>query len=118
MYERRHTPPIPAGKFILRMVWHVCFAQIVVAFSLLIGMIGYRHFERMPWLDAFLNSSMLLGGMGPVKTDGLSGPGKLFAGMYALYAGLVFIAVMSIMLAPVAHRILHHFHWVEDRESS
>jgi hypothetical protein len=59
---------------------------------------------------------MLLGGMGPVKTDALSDPGKLFAGIYALYAGLVFIAVMSIMLAPVVHRVLHLFHWEEARE--
>ena len=117
MYEPHHTPPIPAGRFALRMVVHVCVAQVVVAISLFAGMVGYRHYEHMSWLDAFLNSAMLLGGMGPVKTDGLSEPGKLFAGIYALYAGLVFIAVMSIMLAPVVHRVLHRFHWAEERGS-
>jgi hypothetical protein len=77
---------------------------------------GYEHYEHMPWLDAFLNSAMLLGGMGPVKTD-LSEPGKFFAGVYALYAGLVFIAVMSIILVPVIHRVLHRFHWAEQGPS-
>ena len=99
------------------MVGHACMALVVIAISLFVGMIGYRHYEHMSWLDAFLNSAMLLGGMGPVKTDGLSEPGKLFAGIYALYAGLVFIAVMSIMLAPVVHRVLHRFHWAEERGS-
>ncbi|BAV33145.1 hypothetical protein SCL_0825 [Sulfuricaulis limicola] len=118
MYEPHHKPPIPTGRFFLRMVGHVFVAQVVVAISLFIGMIGYRHYERMSWLDAFLNSAMLLGGMGPVKTDGLSEPGKLFAGIYALYAGLVFIAVMGIMLAPVVHRVLHRFHWAQERGSN
>jgi hypothetical protein len=99
------------------MLVHVGVAQVVVAISLLAGMIGYRHYEHMSWLDAFLNSAMLLGGMGPVKTDGLSEPGKLFAGLYALYAGLVFIAVMGIMLAPVVHRVLHRFHWAQEHGS-
>ncbi len=115
MYEPHHTPPIPISRFIIRMAAHACVALVVIAISLFAGMIGYHHYEHMPWLDTFLNSAMLLGGMGPVKTEGLSEPGKLFAGIYALYAGLVFIAVMSIMLAPVIHRVLHRFHWVEER---
>lgn len=88
----------------------------LIAISLAVGMLAYAHYENMSWLDAFLNSSMLLGGMGPIKTDGLSEPGKLFAGFYALYSGLVFMAVMSIMLVPVMHRILHRFHWRDDDE--
>lgn len=117
MYERHSTPPIPVGRFALRMAAHAGVALIVIAISLLIGMAGYRHYEHMSWLDAFLNSAMLLGGMGPVKTDGLSEPGKLFAGIYALYAGLVFIAVLGIILTPVIHRVLHRFHWNEERNS-
>ncbi|HSN40323.1 MAG TPA: hypothetical protein VLT92_09020 [Burkholderiales bacterium] len=117
MYERHYTPPIPVGRFALRMAAHAGVALIVIAISLLIGMAGYRHYEHMSWLDAFLNSAMLLGGMGPVKTDGLSEPGKLFAGIYALYAGLVFIAVLGIILTPVIHRVLHRFHWNEERNS-
>jgi len=99
------------------MALHAGLSLLVIALSLFAGMLGYRHYEQMSWLDAFVNSAMLLGGMGPVKTEGLSDAGKLFGGIYALYAGLVFIAVMGIMLAPVVHRVLHKFHWDEGRSS-
>ena len=102
------------GQFLRRMAFHGCVALLVIAGSLLIGMFGYGHWERMGVRDAFLNSAMLLSGMGPVKTEGLSEPGKLFAGLYALYSGIVFIAVMGILLAPVVHRVMHRFHWDED----
>lgn len=116
MYESRHSPPIPAGRFILRIAQHAGLAVLLIGVSLLIGIVGYMSTEQMTPLDAFLNTAMLLGGMGPVKTEGLGENGKLFAGLYALYAGLVFIAVMSIMLAPVVHRIMHRLHWDEERE--
>lgn len=113
MYEHHRTPPITTGRFALRMLAHAGLALALIGVSLLVGIVGYMHYEHMSWLDAFLNSAMLLGGMGPVKTEGLSAPGKFFAGVYALYAGLVFIAVMGIVLAPVIHRVLHRFHWAE-----
>lgn len=115
MYEPRHIPPIPRKQFTLRLLGHAALAATLIAVSLLAGMLGYRHYEQMSWLDAFVNAAMLLGGMGPVKTADLSEAGKLFAGLYALYAGLAFIAVMGIMLTPVVHRLLHRFHWDEDR---
>ncbi|MEI6639550.1 MAG: hypothetical protein WCL46_07525 [Chlorobium sp.] len=90
---------------------HSGISIVVLGFSLMIGMVGFVYTEDMPVLDAFLNSSMLLGGMGPIKTVGLSDGGKLFSGIYALYTGLVLIAVMSIMIAPVVHRIMHRMHW-------
>ena len=65
---------------------------------------------RLPWRDAFLNTAMLMGGMGPVDAPKTPG-GKLFAGLYALYAGLVFLIVAGVLLAPVLHRILHYLHW-------
>ena len=83
--------------------------------SLALGMAGYMYFEHLPWRDAFLNAAMLLGGMGPVdppKSDG----GKLFAGLYALYAGLLILVTAGVVLAPVLHRLLHRFHWAEERE--
>ena len=83
--------------------------------SLALGMAGYMYFEHLPWRDAFLNAAMLLGGMGPVdppKSDG----GKLFAGLYALYAGLLILVTAGVVLAPVLHRLLHRFHWTEERE--
>lgn len=116
MYEPRYSPPISLRRFVLRMLAHAGLAMSLVGISLFAGMLGYAHYEQMSWLDAFLNSAMLLGGMGPVKTD-LSEPGKFFAGVYALYAGLVFIAVMSIILAPIVHRVLHRFHWAEQSPS-
>jgi hypothetical protein len=77
-------------------------------------MAGYQYFEELPWRDAFLNVAMLMGGMGPVdppKTDG----GKVFAGLFALYAGLVFLVAASLVFAPIVHRIMHKFHWEKDR---
>jgi hypothetical protein len=76
-------------------------------------MVGYAAFEGLGWLDAFLNASMLLGGMGPVEQPRTTG-GKLFAGAYALYSGLVFLVAAGIVLAPVVHRQMHHFHLDED----
>jgi hypothetical protein len=94
---------------------HALAASALVAGSLAMGMAGYAHYENLPWRDGFLNSAMLLGGMGPVdppRTDG----GKMFAGLYALYAGLVFIVAAATVAAPVLHRLLHKFHW-ETEES-
>ena len=113
MYEPRHVPPIPFAKFVLRMLLHAATALAMMGLSLLAGIIGYMRYEHLPSLDAFLNAAMLLGGMGPIKTD-LSPPGKLFAGIYALYSGLFFIAVMSIILAPAIHRLLHTLHWAQE----
>lgn len=114
IYESRNEPPIAVGGFAVRMLAHIGVSFALIAFSLGIGILGYRVFERMAWIDCFLNAAMLLGGMGPVTTEGLSWAGKLFAGLYALYSGLVFIAVVGILLAPVVHRVLHRFHWEEN----
>jgi len=110
MYESHKHPPLPRVHFYRRLALHVAAATGLLLFSLLIGMTGYSYFESLAWRDAFLNSAMLLGGMGPVdapRTDG----GKVFAGLYALYAGLVFIVVAGLVFAPVLHRLLHKFHW-------
>jgi hypothetical protein len=77
-------------------------------------MAGYHDLEGLPWVDAFLNASMLLGGMGPVDMPHTVG-GKLFAGLYALYSGMLFLVLAAILLAPVFHRVLHRFH-LEDVE--
>jgi len=113
MYETRAEPILPRGRFIVRLVQHSAGAIALVALSLLIGMVGYVAFERLPWLDAFLNSAMLLGGMGPVNNPVTAG-GKLFAGLYALYCGLVVIVTMGVVLAPILHRALLKFHWRKD----
>ena len=88
---------------------------LTVASALLIGMVGYHVLERLSWIDSFLNASMLLGGMGPVNTPVTFG-GKLFAGLFALYCGLAVLIVAGVILAPIAHRILHRFHIEKGRQ--
>ena len=113
MYESKTKPPIPRGLFLKRVLFHAVLAATLLLFSLAIGMVGYMHYEQLAWRDAFLNSAMLMGGMGPVdapKTD----DGKIFAGLYALYAGLIFIVTVGLALTPIVHRIMHKFHWQED----
>jgi hypothetical protein len=109
-YEHRLERPLSIAQFARRMMRHGGYAAIVVGVSLVVGTLGYIRFAHLRPLDAFLNAAMLLGGMGPVgPVDGA--PGKLFAAFFALYAGLVFVVVAGILLAPVFHRVLHHFHW-------
>jgi hypothetical protein len=99
------------------MVLHFAMATALIAGSLLLGMWGYAHFEGLGGRDAFLNAAMILGGMGPVEVLQTPG-GKVFAGCYALYSGLVFLVAVSIVLAPVLHRALHKFHWDADEADS
>lgn len=115
-YERRHQRPLPRRHFIRRFLAHVALTLALGAVSLVIGMAGYHHYEHLGWMDAFLNASMLLGGMGPVNTP-QSDAGKLFAGGYALYSGMVFLIAFGIILAPMFHRVLHRFHWEEENAS-
>jgi hypothetical protein len=111
-YEPRHMRPISTRRFIARVLRHGIAALLLVIASLGVGMAGYGYYEHLPWRDAFLNASMLLGGMGPVESP-QTPHGKIFAGMYALYAGLVFIVSAGVIGAPVVHRIIHRFHWAE-----
>ena len=96
-----------------RMAAHAVLSSVLLVLSLLVGMWGYQHYEHLGWHDAFLNAAMLLGGMGPVKTD-LSEPGKIFAGVYALYSGLVVIAVAGLLLAPGVHHLMHNVRWEDE----
>ena len=109
MYERRSEKLISRSAFVRRMASHSGYAAVLVAVSLAAGMLGYHVFDDLPWPDAFVDASMLLGGMGPVNPLRSTGA-KLFAGIFALYAGLVFLALTALMLAPVLHRVLHAFH--------
>lgn len=109
MFEHRDQPLLPRRQFLLRLARSVGLSLALVAGSLLIGMAGYRLLEGLSWIDAFLNASILLSGMGPVSLPASFG-GKLFAGLYALYCGLIVIFIAGLLLAPVAHRVLHKFH--------
>ena len=117
MYEHRNEPLLPLSTFLRRLAGHVGIAVGMIAGSLVIGILGYHLFEGLAWVDALLNASMILGGMGPVDaihTDA----GKLFASFYALYSGIVFLLTVGIIVAPVFHRILHHFHLEQAGEDS
>ena len=113
MYQRRHHPLLSRARFLQRLARHALAALALLALSLGIGMCGYMAFEHLAPVDAFLNASMLLGGMGPVDVP-RSEAGKLFAGLYALYAGLVFLVAAGLVIAPLAHRLMHRFHWDDD----
>jgi len=109
MYENNKSPLLPRGRFLRRLAAHAALAFGLIVGSLLLGIAGYMYFESLGWRDAFLNAAMLLGGMGPVDAPKTNG-GKLFAGIYALYAGLVFLVGVGLVFTPVAHRLMHRYH--------
>ena len=115
-YESKHQPLISRQAFARRLARNIAAAAVLIAVSLVGGMIGYRYLEGMAWIDAFANASMILSGMGPLGTLQTWG-GKLFAGLYALYSGLALVLATGIVFAPVVHRMLHRFHLEEDKES-
>ncbi len=109
MWEHHHDPLLPRRLFLRRLAKYALISLGLIVASLLIGMAGYAALEGYSWVDAFLNAAMLMGGMGPVgelHTDA----GKVFAGVYALYCGLVELVAVGIFAAPIFHRFLHHFH--------
>ena len=99
MFESRKKQLLPQRAFYARVARSLALAFAIVLVSLGIGMAGYHAFEELPWLDAFLNAAMILGGMGPVATIQTTG-GKLFAGCYALFSGLALITTVAVVFAP------------------
>lgn len=107
---------LPRRKFVIRIIRNIFVGFICIAAALGLGMEGYHYYEQMNWVDAFVNASMILSGMGPVdplKTTG----GRIFAGMYALFSGLAFILIIGIIFAPAIHRMFTRFHLeLQERE--
>ncbi len=104
------TPPLPSrAHFLGKLLRHFVGGAALIVGSLFAGTLGYHVLERLPWIDALLNASMIMGGMGPVDPVRTTA-GKLFASAYALYCGLVLLIAASVMLAPVLHRFLHRWH--------
>jgi len=109
MYEHRSHPLLSRAKFARRVVRHLLLGLFLIGVALGMGVVGYHSIGGLSWIDSLLNASMILGGMGPV--DPLhSAAAKLFASFYALFSGLAFVGIASLMLAPFAHRLLHRFH--------
>lgn len=113
MFESRTDPLAPRLVFIQRVIKYATIALIVIGVALGIGILGYHYIAKFSWIDSLLNASMILGGMGPMG-DLPSDAAKVFASFYALFSGLVFISLVGIVLAPAAHRALHHFHLDEE----
>ena len=108
MQTSKFKPLLPTNVFIKRVVRNLLISFVLVVVSLGLGMLGYHHFEKMSWVDAYENAAMILAGMGPVaplKTE----CGKIFAGSYALFSGIVFLIAIAVIIAPIFHRFLHRF---------
>jgi hypothetical protein len=113
LFERKTEKLILRKAFFYRIGTSVGIAAGIVCVSLGIGVVGYHVLERLPWIDSLLNASMILGGMGPVNQL-QTAAGKLFASLYALYSGIVFLVTAGVVMAPVLHRFMHHFHLEEE----
>ena len=113
MFESRYEPIVPARIFIRRMAGCLGLALLLVVFALGIGTLGYHFIAELGWIDAMLNAAMILTGMGPVDVLPTNAA-KIFASLYALFSGVVFISMMGLLLSPVAHRLLHKFHVSEE----
>jgi hypothetical protein len=109
MFENKSSPLLPRRAFIRRLQRCILLGAGISAVTLGIGMCGYHSLEKMPWPDAFANASMILAGMGPLGNLNTTS-GKIFAGFYALFCGLIFCTVVAVLLAPIFHRFLHKFH--------
>jgi hypothetical protein len=113
MFESRHEKILPLRLFVRRMSACFTIALALVVFALGIGVLGYHFIADFSWIDALLNASMILTGMGPVHPLH-SNTAKLFASAYALFSGLIFISIMALLLSPVVHRVMHKFHISEE----
>ncbi len=113
MYERHHEELVSLWHFVVRVLQHLGVAFLLVGFSLGIGVLGYVWLEDLGWYDAFLHASVTLGGMGLVRIPDAT-EAKVFAGLYAMYSGMVFLAAAGIIIAPIVHRVMHLFHLKDD----
>ena len=113
MYERRADELAPRSIFIKRMIASLLVALALMVVALALGIAGYHFLAGFDWIDSLLEASMILGGMGPIR-ELPNDASKVFASTYALFSGVIFIALMGIMLSPVVHRVMHKFHVDEE----
>lgn len=114
-FERKTQPLAPWPVFLRRVTKNALFTLAILAFSLALGTLGYCHFGSLSWVDGLLNASMILTGMGPVDRMETTS-GKLFSSGYALYSGVAFLTVVAVLMAPIYHRFIHHFHLEDTKE--
>jgi hypothetical protein len=108
MYEQKHIPLASWVTFVQRVVCNLLIGFAIIGLSLGLGMTGYCYFENMSLIDSYQNAAMILSGMGPVDIIKTSN-GKIFAGTYALFSGIIFLIVIAIIIAPIFHRFFHRF---------
>lgn len=113
MFERKHQQLLPFRLFIRRLAICLAMAAVLVVVGIGTGVLGYHYLAGFRWIDSLLNASMILTGMGPVG-ELPNNTAKVFASVYALFSGLIFISVMALLLSPVMHRLLHAFHIAEE----
>ena len=109
MFERKNEKLASVSIFARRLLGCIGLALLLILVALFIGVAGYHWIAGFSWIDALLNASMILAGMGEIDPL-MNVGGKIFASLYALFSGLVFIAVMGIVFSPLVHRMLHKFH--------
>jgi hypothetical protein len=109
MFEHRRQPMAERGMFMRRIGRYAALSTTIILSSLALGVVGYHFLEGLPWIDSLLNASMILGGMGPIA-ELHSNAAKLFASFYALFSGMILLVSVGLLIAPVVHRFLHHFH--------
>ena len=114
MFEQKYQKVAPFSIFVRRLVRFIGIAILLILVSLFVGIAGYHWIAGLNWVDSLLNASIILGGMGPVNVL-TTASAKIFASLYALFSGLVFIAVMGIVFSPIVHRMLHKFH-IDDND--
>lgn len=117
MFEHHQQPLASQAEFTRRILRFGSLSIGIILFSLGIGILGYHYIVRLNWIDALLNASMLLGGMGPLYTTFESTAAKLFASFYALFSGMVFLVAIGVLSTPILHRFLHRFHLELDDEN-
>lgn len=116
MYERKGDKLLPFPRFLGRVGFSLLLALGLATVALLLGTLGYHYVAELGWIDAELNAAMILTGMGPVDPM-RSTASKIFASVYALFGGIVFLTSVGIVLSPVFHRVVHRFHLDDDSGS-
>ncbi len=115
MYESHSEPLLSRRDFAVRLALHFGISSLLILGSLAAGAVGYHLTQGMDWLDATLCAAMILTGMGPVGAL-TQKTAKLFAIIYSLYSGVAFLAFTGILIAPIAHRLLHKLHMDEGED--
>ncbi len=116
MFEHRSAPLLSRKAFLRRLYRSGGLALALIAFSLTLGVLGYHFTDDLSWIDALLNASMILTGMGPVNATPTVAA-KLFASFYALFSGIVFLTSVAVFFAPIIHRLFHRFHLESEKST-